>query len=288
MRVKSKMLALQKILLTLLLSFFCLQCKKPKENSFFPRFEKLDVKLLNWVEIEPESLDSLGPLKNRSLVEYRPEKAYRLSYLNNNRDSVWAWVISFPQEYLAYGFYKRFEPFTLASKNYYLSNNWVISHSDKFLCLFKKEDEGVWTLPEWEDFLPWVKEDYLKPAIFFSFPLSGRVENSEFVVPRWFLGREKLGETVGASFKCYGKTGVLFRSFSWDAQKQFEELKNGFRIFQKSEFGDFKQFWGETEYGEPLLLRTNRWGYLGFLGCFDKNIAEEWVEKASQMDALVP
>jgi len=130
------------------------------------------------------------------------------------------------------------------------------------------------------------------PSQFDAFPLLGRIPASERLFLRDFLGGTWPGPIFSVAYHCHGDTALAFRGFAQDPDSLAGSLsgsgisgrwtqENGFLGFGKE-----KEFQGRDAFGQPLILRIFRGGILGFSGCYDSNLGQEYAEKMRKMQVF--
>lgn len=132
------------------------------------------------------------------------------------------------------------------------------------------------------------EERALSPKEFAAFPLLGRIPHSERVISSHFLGRQWRGPVFTVGYKCHGDTATAFRAFPQDlkAAKLWMGDWNG-----KSDTLDWGReihFHGVDEFRRPLIFKVFSEGAMGFAGCFDTLLSQEYAEKMEKSAILWP
>ncbi len=126
-------------------------------------------------------------------VEYRPVNAFKAYYSNSMGNSVILLLGVFPNEYLAFGLFKKYASFFANEKNFCFLGNTVIFRRDQIIgTLFLPEGDN-WNFPKLFEFMPLIDSGYSIPRIFDSFPINNRIPNSETVCAIHFLGLDCIG-----------------------------------------------------------------------------------------------
>lgn len=117
------------------------------------------------------------------------------------------------------------------------------------------------------------------PAPFASFPLLGRISNSEQVHGSGFLGFSWVGPVFSAEFNCHGDTALAFRG-----ELQHSDSINAWMGPWKGKIDTLKsvrdwRFQGVDEFRRPMAFWIFREGVAGFSGCYDPVLESEYLEK---------
>lgn len=117
------------------------------------------------------------------------------------------------------------------------------------------------------------------PALFSSFPLLGRIPQSERMPDRIFLGHRWNGPVFSAEYQCHGDTALAFRA---NPQPQ-DSLRIWMRPWKgkvdSTRDGREWTFRGVDDLGRPMVLENFSDGIAGFSGCYDPVLEREYVEK---------
>ncbi len=124
---------------------------------------------------------------------------------------------------------------------------------------------------------------FLLPPEFEAFPLMGRIPGSEALFLRDFMGIHWKGPIFSVGYACHGDTALAFRGFPQPP----DSLPQAFSAWKVNEaFGKNEQsggFRGEDAFGNPVILKVFPDGILGFSGCFDSVLSQEYAEKMQKM-----
>jgi hypothetical protein len=121
------------------------------------------------------------------------------------------------------------------------------------------------------------------PPEFEAFPLLGRLPGSEGLFPRVFLGTAWQGPIFTAGYLCQGDTAIAFRGFPQNADSLTHLLGAWKGRYESAKNGQTQGFIGEDRFGDPVILKVFPDGILGISGCFDSQLAQEYVEKMQKM-----
>jgi hypothetical protein len=202
-------------------------------------------------------------------------------------DSARLRLSEYREAYWAYAAFQRSaKPFELADGFYREGDVWFFLH-DRFvgelrtaggvLAAFPKENLAIQgeTLPA-------------NPKEFEAFPLLGKIPHSERVIPRHFLGRSWRGPVFTVSYRCHGDTATAFRAFA----QNFQEASGWMRDWEGKpdtlNWGREIHFQGWDEFRRPLIFWIFSEGVMGFTGCFDRNLAQEYAEKMEKTAIFWP
>jgi hypothetical protein len=124
---------------------------------------------------------------------------------------------------------------------------------------------------------------FVLPPEFEAFPLVGRIPGSEGLFARDFLGISWQGPIFTVAYDCHGDTAFAFRGNPQSVDSlshAFSGLNARQESFKKGKsFG----FQGEDALGYPIVLKVFPEGVLGFSGCFDSVLTQEYAEKMQKM-----
>jgi hypothetical protein len=125
------------------------------------------------------------------------------------------------------------------------------------------------------------------PEMFKSFPLLERIPKSERVWTADFLGRKWRGPVFSVAYQCHGDTAMAFRAFP----QPKDSVKMWMRPWQgKIDTAGWRHeihFSGQNEFQEPLIFWFFQEGIVGFKGCIDADLSQDYVEKLKKMTFLV-
>jgi hypothetical protein len=219
---------------------------------------------------------------------HRPLKAFKALFLNSMEDSVLCFLAEFPDEYLAFGLFKKYASFPVSRKNYFFSKNIAVFLNLKFVGTLVLPEGNNWNNQKIEEFLPLIGSEFNLPKIYDSFPIKGRIPNSESVTAHHLLGQDFLGEAVSVNFACYNDTAIVFRTFFNPNQKSFHLLvKNYAGRIGTLEKG-YLSFWGVTDFGNAIFLIGHDDGLIGCEGCSDQGLSMQFARKTLEMNSLLP
>jgi hypothetical protein len=132
-------------------------------------------------------------------------------------------------------------------------------------------------------------EDFvLLPKEFAAFPLLGRVPHSERVISSDFLGRSWRGPVFTVGYKCHGDTGTAFRAFPQDLKAAKIWIRDWTGKADTLDWGREIHFQGWDEFRRPLIFWIFSDGVIGFTGCYDTLLAQEYAEKMEKIGILWP
>ncbi|MDB5048133.1 MAG: hypothetical protein JWO30_1204 [Fibrobacteres bacterium] len=132
------------------------------------------------------------------------------------------------------------------------------------------------------------EELFVKPREFAAFPLLGRIPGSERVISNDFLGRKWQGPVFTVSYRCHSDTGTAFRSNLQNS----DTVKSWLREWQGKRdtlnWGREIHFQGLDEFHRSLIFWLFSEGVMGFSGCFDPVLAQEYAKKMKKTAVLWP
>ena len=117
------------------------------------------------------------------------------------------------------------------------------------------------------------------PPEFESFPLLGRIPNSERVGTEDFLGHAWEGPIFSVAYHCHGDTALAFRGFPQSAKRVAEWMFGWKGEVDSTHSGREWRFKGVDEFRRPMIFGFFSEGVAGFSGCFDPLLAQEYIEK---------
>jgi hypothetical protein len=117
------------------------------------------------------------------------------------------------------------------------------------------------------------------PGEFASFPLLGRIPRSERVILRHFLGREWRGPVYTVAYRCHEDTATAFRALAQSADSVDGWMREWNGKQDTLNWGREIHFQGQDEFRRPLVFWKFSEGVMGFEGCFDPILAQEYAEK---------
>jgi hypothetical protein len=132
------------------------------------------------------------------------------------------------------------------------------------------------------------EELFAKPMEFAAFPLLGRIANSERVIAEHFLGREWQGPVFSVSYRCHGDTSIAFRAFGQNFQEVQSWMNEWSGKRDTLNWGREIHFQGLDEFQRPLIFWVFSEGVMGFTGCFDSALAQEYALKMEKTAVLWP
>lgn len=129
------------------------------------------------------------------------------------------------------------------------------------------------------------------PEEFGAFPLLGKIENSERIYDRDFLGRAWTGPVFSVQYRCGSDTATAFRAFAqnesvkaWSKDWSGKQDTLGGLLPGQKEF----RFDGTDEFRRPLIFWFFSSGVMGLEGCWDPVMAAEYAEKMEKTQVLWP
>jgi hypothetical protein len=128
----------------------------------------------------------------------------------------------------------------------------------------------------------------VSPKEFAAFPLLGRVPYSERVISSHFLGRQWRGPVFTVGYKCHDDTATAFRAFPQDFQAAKLWLRDWSGKADTLDWGREIRFQGLDEFRRPLIFWIFSEGIMGFAGCFDPLLSQEYAEKMEKSAILWP
>jgi hypothetical protein len=128
----------------------------------------------------------------------------------------------------------------------------------------------------------------LPPKEFAAFPLLGRIPHSERVISSHFLGRPWNGPVFTVGYKCHGDTATAFRSFQQDFKAAKQWMGDWSGKSDTLDWGREIHFQGVDEFRRPLIFWIFSEGAMGFAGCFDTLLSQEYAEKMEKSAILWP
>lgn len=124
---------------------------------------------------------------------------------------------------------------------------------------------------------------FMLPPEFEAFPLKGRIPGSERVFRRDFLGTPWRGPIFTVAYDCHGDTALAFRGFPQNADSLAHAYSHWKGRAETAKNGKTQGFIGEDAFGYPIILKQFPEGILGFSGCFDPQLNQEYLEKMQKM-----
>lgn len=124
---------------------------------------------------------------------------------------------------------------------------------------------------------------FLLPPEFEAFPLMGRIPASEALFARDFLGIHWKGPIFSVGYACHGDTALAFRGFPQPKDSLSHAFSAWKVVGESGKNGQSGGFKGEDAFGNPFILKVFPDGILGFSGCFDSVLSQEYVEKMQKM-----
>jgi len=237
------------------------------------------------------SLDSLAnafPWNQWEYEIFRPDSVYQFEFQDFNREVIKGLLVKFPEDYLAFGLFKRYATGGQSNSFSYLrGETWVI-HNRDFICTLYLDSGKTWTQIKINEFSKLGDPRYTLPQIFKSFPLKTRISQTEVVYPRYFLGKMDIGEAIGAQYPCFLEKALLFRTLEYSTDQPVPDVFKEFSLKKSENHPQNQAFWGKTEYGESVYILAQKRGFLGVLGCSDSIRTVELVGQAQKMNSLMP
>ena len=132
------------------------------------------------------------------------------------------------------------------------------------------------------------EDPILPPKEFAAFPLLGRVPHSERVISSYFLGRPWSGPVFTVGYKCHGDTATAFRAFQQDFKVAKQWMQDWSGKSDTLDWGREIHFQGVDEFRGPLIFWVFSEGVMGFAGCFDTLLSQEYAEKMEKSAILWP
>jgi hypothetical protein len=129
---------------------------------------------------------------------------------------------------------------------------------------------------------------FLLPKEFAAFPLLGRIPHSERVISSHFLGRQWRGPVFTVGYKCHGDTATAFRAFPQDFNAAKLWIQDWSGKSDTLGWGREIHFQGLDEFHRPLIFWVFSEGIMGFAGCFDTILSQEYAEKMEKSAILWP
>jgi hypothetical protein len=124
---------------------------------------------------------------------------------------------------------------------------------------------------------------FLLPPEFEAFPLMGRIPGHVGIFVRDFLGLPWKGPIFTVAYDCHGDTALAFRGFPQNPDTLSLSLSAWKGHHESSKNGQSREFVGEDGLGYPIILKVFPEGILGFSGCFDSQLSQEYVQKMLKM-----
>ncbi|MEO6095032.1 MAG: hypothetical protein ABIW76_04930 [Fibrobacteria bacterium] len=141
----------------------------------------------------------------------------------------------------------------------------------------------------WFEKLVFQGEDLIvTPKEFSAFPLLGRIPHSERVISSHFLGRQWHGPVFTVGYKCHGDTATAFRAFPQDFKAVTDWMLDWSGKSDTLAFSREIHFQGVDEFRRPLIFWIFLEGVMGFSGCFDTILSQEYAEKMEKSLILWP
>jgi hypothetical protein len=239
------------------------------------------------------SLASQFPWDQWFINDYSPECVFKAFYrgidsgILGNEDTVTLTACAFSRPHLSYGFFKRYHPDWLSQKNSYFMDSYAVFLHENWVGVVKLPQEQKWTPSAIMAYIPGGHRPLQLPGIFKSLPFKERIQFTETVLPRYFLGYDALGEVIFAKYHCFYDTAVVFRSFYNPNHATFwgflSQLDNS--VYQKS---SSHVFWGKTQDLAPIYLLSQENGLIGIIGCNDTLKVLELSQKTQTLNLLIP
>jgi hypothetical protein len=127
-----------------------------------------------------------------------------------------------------------------------------------------------------------------KPAEFSAFPLLGRIPNSDRVIPAHFLGCGWRGPVFTAGYRCHGDTATAFRAYVQNRDSARTWIRRWSGKTDTLNWGREIRFKGQDDFHRPLIFWLFSEGVMGFSGCSDSVLAEEYAQKLQKTAVLWP
>ena len=204
-------------------------------------------------------------------------------------DTVQLILTQFRNPYWAFASFQKASNSSELADGFYRDRDMLIFHHREFMGMMKYTRGGLVPAEFLKENLTFQGEDlFTKPEEFAAFPLLGRIANSERVIPDHFLGREWRGPVFSVAYRCHGDTSIAFRAFN----QNFQDIQNwlvGLRGKKDTlNWGREIHFQGWDEFRRPLIIWVFSEGVMGFTGCFDLTLAQEYAQKMKKTTVLWP
>ncbi len=242
---------------------------------------------ISWVGSQATAYtDSLPPGAD-SLETDAPIRFHRFEFAGS--DTVHLRLTEYREGYWAYAAFQRFaQSGELANGLYRDGDTWIILHGS-FLGALKKTPGGPIPSEFLKENLRFQGEEWMPlPKEFQAFPLLGRIPHSERVITRHFLGHQWKGPVFTVAYRCHGDSATAFRAFAQNFTEAKGWLKDWNGKRDTLDWGREIHFQGLDEFRRPLIFWIFSEGIMGFEGCFDTVLAQEYAEKMEKTAILWP
>ncbi|MBF0433175.1 MAG: hypothetical protein HQK83_17985 [Fibrobacteria bacterium] len=238
-------------------------------------------------QLKPDSLKLMYPWSKWNVQNFRPKLAGIAYFENNNGDTLQFIYTSFSEDFLAFGFFKKYAPQKFR-ENFYIDGEQLVFRNIETVGVLTFTNQGPWNMSKIETFKQSFPVSFDKPSVFDSFPIKNRLKNTEAVYPRFFLGKDYIGDVISVKFPCFYDTAEVFRTWFNPKQRVFRALAKDFiGETERKDNGKLFVFKGFTDFDIPVVLYGYQNGLLGVYGCNDKETAEFYIKKVMSMDALL-
>jgi hypothetical protein len=218
------------------------------------------------------------------------ETAFRIhSFEFPGPDSVRLQLEEYSEASGAYSAFQRAASMEEMGQGWYRHENELVFFQGKYLGrLFRAQNEGMD-----DDILKGNlrfkdQELFAKPGEFAAFPLLGRIPASERVIPAHFLGCAWGGPVFTVGYRCHGDTATAFRAYAQNRDSIRTWLMRWSGKTDTLNWGRELHFKGRDEFRRPLIFWFFSEGVMGFSGCSDSVLAEEYAQKLQKTAVLWP
>ena len=211
------------------------------------------------------------------------------SFAFSGTDSLLLRLKEYRHAYEAYAEFEKSASAEALAAGFYRERNALVFHHGKFLGELEYARPGLVPSRFLKENLAFHGEElFAKPEEFTAFPLLGRIQHSERVIARHFLGKDWQGPVFTVGYRCNSDTGTAFRAFAQNSDSVKSWLRGWQGRKDTLDWGREIRFQGADEFRRPLIFWFFSEEVMGFEGCFDSLLTHEYAEKMQKTAVLWP